>query len=180
MARIKRTIARWGFIDETGSIRLDSDARKGLHEFPKAHINTRVKISYTVENNDFDLAWLRFFRGVVVRIICRELLGNETQEDLDYLHELLKQNFFPEKIDPVTGLSERRSMAKIGNIGKTDIINAFPAIQKWAVENHNIIIPSKGEFYDESTGEMFTYDIGHERAVLNGSNNFEEKGFKNE
>ena len=56
-------------------------------------------------------------------------------------------------------------MVMIVNIGKNEVLNPFPAIEKWAVKR-DITIPNTGDNYDERTGEVYDFDLHNVMKTL--------------
>lgn len=161
-----------------------------ISKFMKKHINSSVWIQLgTNGESDFNLPWLRYWHGVLVKIISDKVNGGDFEysrevmnvflppwvESVDpesyqnltamfsavaskgYVHACLKK-FFPQLHDE-NDIPIKKSFAKDGVIGEEQIKTTLPHIQRWCSRYLDIYIPEKGEYLDEKTGELKTYDL---------------------
>ena len=159
----KRTKKVWGKAKRKGDkIKfnfLDHRDKAIIKDFLADHEGHVVYMQLGTEQDDFALPWLRFWWGVVVKMIAEHF-----HCDYEIIHEGLKEKFFPHEYDHITGLPKRKSMARDGNIGAKKIKMVLPVIQKWAIQ-HGVIIPDKGSFYCSSTKKMIHFNLKNNRIL---------------
>lgn len=144
----------------------------------------RLYVQFGIENDDFDLAWLNYWKGVVCRIVADKLAGGDydyteeimrvfllpegTEENVRYIKEIyafadknyvsdMLKVFFPDK-DPKTGLPIKKSFSRAGSLGGAIIKERMPYIERWLAEQ-GIRIPKKGEY--NMDGNTVQYNTNH-------------------